>query len=83
MRTRTICTALLLAVGIATPTGWTLADDVSNDLDTSIDATAESMALVLPQAPAITKLHVDPTNGDGKNGCNLTGATTLVVAVKL
>lgn len=81
MRTRMICTAVLLVVGITIPTTWTHADNISNNLDTSIDATAESMALVFPQAPATTQLYVDAANGDGKNGCNLTGSTTLVVAV--
>jgi hypothetical protein len=81
MRNRTICTALLLVVGIAIPAGWTQADDISNNLDATIDAVAESMALVFPGPTATTGLYVTPRNGDGKNGCNLTGGTALEVTV--
>ena len=28
-----------------------------------------------------TQLYVTPRNGDGKNGCNLTGSTTLALSV--
>jgi hypothetical protein len=57
------------------------ADNVSNTLDASVDAIAEQMALNTGGPNGATTLYIDPTNGDGKNGCNLTGATTLVVAV--
>ena len=57
------------------------ADDVSNNLDPTIDATAETLNLTFPGSAGTVGLYVAPTNGDGKNGCNLTGATTLVVAV--
>jgi hypothetical protein len=58
-----------------------LADDVSNNLDASIDATAEVMNLVQGGSNGSTTLFVNPTNGDGKNGCNLTSSTTLTVSV--
>jgi hypothetical protein len=58
-----------------------LADDVFNTLDGSIDATVESMTLAPGGATGTTLLRIDPANGDGKNGCNLTGSTTLVVGV--
>jgi hypothetical protein len=57
------------------------ADDVSNDLDGTIDATAETLNLSFPGSAGTGGLYVAPVNGDGKNGCNLTGATTLVVSV--
>jgi hypothetical protein len=57
------------------------ADDVSNNLDGTIDATAETLNLTFPGSSGTVSLYVQPTNGDGKNGCNLTGSTNLVVSV--
>jgi hypothetical protein len=59
-----------------------LADDVYNTVDATIDTTAEVMALSVGGGTGSTTLKVNPTNTDEKNGCNLTGATTLVVAVE-
>jgi hypothetical protein len=61
--------------------GAAFADDISNNLDASVDAVAEVMPLNVGGANGTTNLYVVERNGDGKNGCNLTGATTLVVAV--
>ncbi|HWQ11260.1 MAG TPA: PxKF domain-containing protein [Roseiflexaceae bacterium] len=58
-----------------------LADDISNNLDATVDAVAEVMPLTVGGANGTTQLYVVPRNGDGKNGCNLTGSTTLVVSV--
>src|SRR5215218_4351780 len=68
---------LLLGVTI-TPSA---ADDVTNDLDGTVDAAAEAMQLSVSGANRSTTLRVMQVNGDGKNGCNLTGSTTLVVSV--
>lgn len=57
------------------------ADDIGNDLDSSLDTVAEVMPLNVGGAPRTTTLYVTPRNGDGKNGCNLTGSTTLVVSI--
>src|SRR5687767_15880251 len=57
------------------------ADDISNTLDASIDGDFEVMALNVGGGTGSTTLIVTPRNGDGKNGCNLTGSTTLVVSV--
>src|SRR3954454_10153037 len=81
MRTIKTFIAFILLAAIATPAGWARADDISNNLDASVDAAAESMALLFPGPPATTQLFVRTTSDDGKNGCNLTGSTTLVVAV--
>jgi hypothetical protein len=70
-----VCAALIAIPAIA------LADNVSNTLDTSVDAVAENMPLNQDGATGTTKLYIDPTNGDGKNGCNLTGGTSLIVAL--
>lgn len=56
-------------------------DDVSNSIDATIDAVAEVMPLTLGGPNGTTTLYIQPTNGDGKNGCNLTGSTTLGVSV--
>lgn len=58
-----------------------MADDVSNNLDSDIDAVAEVMALNAGGTSGITQFFVTPRNGDGKNGCNLTGGTALAVSV--
>jgi hypothetical protein len=57
------------------------ADNISNGLDASVDAVAEVMPLTVGGANGTTSLFVVPQNGDGKNGCNLTGSTTLVVSM--
>ena len=57
------------------------ADDVSNSLDGSIDAVAEAMPLTVGGADGTTNLYVTPRNSDGKNGCNLTGSTSLVLSI--
>jgi large repetitive protein len=58
-----------------------LADDIANNIDVSVDTTLEVLALQLGTSPIAKQYFVIPTSGDGKNGCNLTGSTTLVVAV--
>lgn len=66
--------SLLLAGG-----GIAWADDIYNNLDGTIDATAEVMALNAGGDNGSTTLAVSAANGDGKNGCNLTGSTTLTL----
>ncbi len=61
--------------------GTANADDISNSIDASIDAVAEAMPLNVGGANGSTTLYVSPTGGDGKNGCNLTGSTTLGLTV--
>lgn len=74
--------ALLAATLAATSVvGVAGADDVSNNIDASVDATAEVMALTVPGADGTTQLYIAPTNGDGKSGCNLTGSSTLTASV--
>ena len=72
-----IVTVLLMVAS----TGRAFADTISNNLDATIDASLESMTLTAGGATGVAGLFVTPTSGDGKNGCNLTGSTTLVVAV--
>jgi hypothetical protein len=53
------------------------ADAITNDLP----GTVKVMALNVGGPTGSTQLTVIPQNGDGKNGCNLTGSTALVVSV--
>lgn len=76
----------VLAAGAALPlltvtAPWASADDISNNLDATIDAVAEVMPLNVGGDAGTTTLAVTPRNGDGKNGCNLTAATTLTLAI--
>lgn len=57
------------------------ADDIANTLDDSVDANFEAMALNVGGGTGSTTLVVVPRGSDGKNGCNLTGSTTLGVTV--
>src|SRR5262249_59671853 len=70
-----------LALGGLSLATVALADVVSNDLDGSVDSTAEVMALNQNGAAGSTRLFVQPQNGDGKNGCNITGSTSMTVSV--
>lgn len=74
--------ALALALGAAAAS----ADDIVNTLDGTLDSTVEVMPLTVGGAAANTSFYVQPTGdgnnpADGKSGCNLTGSSTLVVAV--
>src|SRR5688572_9590547 len=65
------------AVVLAIP-AIALADNITND----ITATAEVMALQVGATSGYTTtLSVIPQNGDGKNGCNLTGGTSAPFSV--
>ena len=57
------------------------ADDIANTLDDTIDANFEAMTLNVGSSSGSTTLIVLPRGSDGKNGCNLTGSTTLVVSL--
>jgi hypothetical protein len=56
------------------------ADDVSNNVDASIDAAVEATTLVIGGTSAVT-YTVTPRNGDNQNGCNIQGNELLVVSV--
>ena len=73
--------AALSAIAVVAFAAVAAADDISNNLDGSVDAVAETMALNAGGTNGSTQLYVVPQNGDGKNGCNLTGSTTLTVSV--
>ena len=58
--------------------GVVYADQIYNNLDGSIDSTAEVMPLNVG-TNGTTTLAVVTANDDGKQGCNLTGSTTLTL----
>ena len=68
---------LLTASSLGAPA---FADDIANDLDGTIDATAEVLAVNAGDT-GTTTLRVVPTSNDGKSGCNLTGSNTVTFAV--
>jgi hypothetical protein len=57
-----------------------IADDISNTLDTSVDATPESMALTAGGPKGTTQVRLEPRGGDGKNGCNIQATDPHLVA---
>lgn len=82
MRVRRIVAAVTSAAALVLATGGlAAADQVYNNVDPSIDATAEIMPLNAGDATGRTTLAISPTNGDGKSGCNLTGSGTVTVNV--
>jgi hypothetical protein len=68
--------AVLLAIPVIA-----LADDVSNNIDPSVDAVVETMPLTVGGANGTTNLYIVERNADGKNGCNLTGSTSYSASV--
>jgi hypothetical protein len=66
---------LLASAGVA------YADIIYNNLDASIDSTAEIMPLNVGGAVGTTTLAVQTERQDGKNGCDLTGQTTLTLSL--
>jgi hypothetical protein len=72
------CAVLLAIPAIA------LADIVANDLDATVDNTAEVMGLQVGGANGTSKLYVinqNTSQGDTNNGCNLAGASNLQLDV--
>lgn len=61
------------------------ADQVVNNIDATVDATLENVNLITNGSSATVGYWINPTNTnnstDTKNGCNLTGSTTLTVSV--
>ncbi len=57
------------------------ADNVVNSLDTTVDATAETMNLTVGGGSKTTVIYVVAVNVDGENGCNLKNDASLTVNV--
>lgn len=58
--------------------GVVYADAISNDLDGSVEATAEVMPLNLGGPAGSTSLYVVKIKDDGDNGCTITGSRSVV-----
>ena len=80
-RGRTLTALASVPLLVVATAGIASADDISNNLDATVDAVAEVMPLNVGGGNGTTQLYVTPRNGDGKNGCNLTGSTTLALSV--
>ena len=78
---RLIIFTCLVLIGLVVMPLAALADDVVNNADTSVDATYETVSLLIGGASRQVDLYTVNRNGDIKNGCNLTGGTTLVLNV--
>jgi hypothetical protein len=63
--------AIITALIVAT---IALADQVTNNLDVSVDANYETMALNIGGPSGSTILRIIEQNNDGKQGCNLQGS---------
>ncbi len=71
---------LTCALLIAVPAVAALADDIANNLDTSVDADYETLALNAGGSNGSVTLRVVERNGDGKNGCNFQGSSESFTA---
>lgn len=78
---RRVVALLGATLAVASLVGVAAADDIANNLDATVDAAAEVMALNVNGAARSTQLFTVNQNDDGKNGCNLTGSTTLTLSV--
>ncbi len=67
--------AVLFAMLVST---LAMADDIYNNLDTSIDAVAEVMPLNAGGVAGTTDLYLEKKNEDGKQGCNLQGTNEYI-----
>lgn len=78
-RLATKCLSLAAALAlVAAGAGAAHADDISNSLDTTIDSTAEVLAMNVDGPVGATTLYVQARNGDGKNGCNLSSGQLVL-----
>lgn len=63
------------------PASMAFADDITNNLDATVDASLETMNLNVGGSSGSVQFRIIPKNGDGKSGCNLTSSSQLTVSV--
>jgi hypothetical protein len=82
-RGRRLGVIAVLTAATLSLSGIALADDVANNLDSSVDATSENMNLIAGGATGSVQFHLSGTTGDdAKPGCNLGGpASQLVLGI--
>ena len=73
--------AAALVSAIVGSGGAAYADEVANDLDNIVDVDGSRRMPLTVGANGSTVLRIVPANGDGKNGCNLTGSTAATFSV--
>jgi hypothetical protein len=83
---RASATVGLVAAGALALSGVSVADQIVNSLDMTIDATAEIMPLNVGGPAGTTTLYVHPTGFadvpfDAKDGCNITGTRSVTIGV--
>ena len=78
---RVATVAAITAAGVMALPVSALADTVQNNIDSTVDATAEVLSLTAGGATGSPSLFVTPDQNDGVNGCNLKNTGTLTVTV--
>ncbi len=64
--------AVVLAIPVVV-----LADTITNNLDSTVDTTLETMTLTMGSGNGTTTVYIEPTSGDGQNNCNLNAQNKL------
>lgn len=78
---RRAATAVISTLLFALPLASAVADNIYNNLDLTIDTTAEVINLSAGGATGTVQYRVEITDGDGKNGCNFQGSESITVSV--
>jgi hypothetical protein len=82
MRTNVRALSALIAGGVLVAgTATSYADNVTNNLDNSVDATYERVALNAGGATQEVKLHIVAVDGDGRQNCNVNGSNKLTISL--
>ena len=87
MTTKLKVLAAMMTVGVSagaflSVNGTVHADDISNSIDGSVDATLETLNLVEGGASGSVQYAVTAKDGDGVDGCNLSADETLTLNVE-
>ena len=77
-----IAVITMVTLGLGLP-ALALADNITNSVDATADERLETLTLTAGGSAGTVTLSVQPTNGDGRNGCNFGGggSPTLTVSV--
>ncbi len=83
MRTNARALTALVAGGVLIAAGPTAsyADDVTNNIDSTVDATYETIALNAGGTTQEVKLHIVGLDGDGRNGCNVNPSNKVTITL--
>ncbi len=82
MRTNARALTALVAGGVfIAGTTASYADDVTNNIDITADATYETIALNAGGATQSVSLHIVGIDGDGRQNCNVNGSSKLTITL--